>query len=99
MQECENLPLTTNHFGPVCSQFESAELPFWQQLPTLALSSPKGSLFLWDSRTAHQNLLPGESLGTSIAALLSGPTPQPPVSLCQKLKACWLFCCTYPKPA
>ncbi len=47
----------------MCSQFADAERPFWQRFPNRALSAPKGSLFLWDSRTAHQNLLPGEILG------------------------------------
>ena len=61
--QCENLPNVNNALGPMCSQSESPELPFWQQFPSQALSAPKGSLFLWESRTAHQNLLPGERLG------------------------------------
>ncbi|KAK9828670.1 hypothetical protein WJX72_001442 [[Myrmecia] bisecta] len=39
-------------------QFQQAELPFWEQFKSLALSGKAGSLFLWDSRTAHQNCLP-----------------------------------------
>eukprot|EP00891_Asterochloris_glomerata_P009117 jgi/Astpho2/9117/Aster-x0373 len=42
-------------------QFADAERPFWQRFPNRALSAPKGSLFLWDSRTAHQNLLPAHT--------------------------------------
>uniref|UniRef100_A0A383WPX7 Phytanoyl-CoA dioxygenase n=1 Tax=Tetradesmus obliquus TaxID=3088 RepID=A0A383WPX7_TETOB len=38
--------------------FQEAELPHWQQLPSLGLSGAAGDLFLWDSRTAHQNIGP-----------------------------------------
>ncbi|KAK9807834.1 hypothetical protein WJX72_010581 [[Myrmecia] bisecta] len=38
-------------------QFKEAELPFWEHFQSLALSAGAGSLFLWDSRTVHQNCL------------------------------------------
>lgn len=36
------------------------ERKFYQQFEALPLSAGAGSLFLWDSRTAHQNVMPGE---------------------------------------
>ncbi|KAF6262035.1 hypothetical protein COO60DRAFT_687595 [Scenedesmus sp. NREL 46B-D3] len=38
--------------------FQEAELPYWQHLPSLGLAGAAGDLFLWDSRTAHQNIGP-----------------------------------------
>ena len=38
--------------------FQPPELPFWDAYESRPLSAPAGSLFLWDSRTAHQNVLP-----------------------------------------
>ncbi len=38
--------------------FQKEELPYWEAFQSLALSGKAGSLFLWDSRTAHQNVLP-----------------------------------------
>jgi hypothetical protein len=38
--------------------FQEAELPHWEHLASLGLSASAGDLFLWDSRTAHQNIGP-----------------------------------------
>jgi hypothetical protein len=44
-----NLPCSLHH-RPV-----PQELPFYDKMQGLGLAAPAGSLFLWDSRTAHQN--------------------------------------------
>ena len=33
--------------------FNEHEIPFYEQFPTVTPDGPAGSLFLWDSRTAH----------------------------------------------
>ena len=40
-------------------KFQDGEREYFHQFETKALSAKAGSLFLWDSRLAHQNLLPG----------------------------------------
>lgn len=35
------------------------ERKFYEQYKAIPLSAKAGSLFLWDSRTAHQNIMPG----------------------------------------
>jgi hypothetical protein len=40
-------------------QFQKQELPFFEKFDSMPLCGKAGSLFLWESRTAHQNLLPG----------------------------------------
>ena len=37
------------------------ERKFYEQFEALPLSAGAGSLFIWDSRTAHQNVMPGTS--------------------------------------
>ena len=39
--------------------FQHQERNYFQKFENRALSAKAGSLFLWDSRCAHQNLLPG----------------------------------------
>ncbi|KAL3141513.1 hypothetical protein ABBQ32_004763 [Trebouxia sp. C0010 RCD-2024] len=39
-------------------QFQPEERKFYEQFEALPLSAGAGSLFLWDSRTAHQNVMP-----------------------------------------
>jgi len=34
-------------------QFTPEELPFWEPFESVAVEGRAGSLFLWDSRTAH----------------------------------------------
>jgi len=34
-------------------QFTPEELPFWEPFESVAVDGRAGSLFLWDSRTAH----------------------------------------------
>lgn len=34
-------------------QFTPKQLPYWEQFDTVRLQGRAGSLFLWDSRTAH----------------------------------------------
>ena len=41
--------------------FQDHERSYFQKFVNKALSAKAGSLFLWDSRLAHQNLLPGTS--------------------------------------
>lgn len=40
--------------------FQDEERDYFHKFENKALSAPAGSLFLWDSRCAHQNLLPGK---------------------------------------
>ena len=40
-------------------KFQDQERDYFQKFENKALSAKAGSLFLWDSRCAHQNLLPG----------------------------------------
>ena len=40
-------------------KFQDGEREYFHKFETKALSAKAGSLFLWDSRLAHQNLLPG----------------------------------------
>ncbi len=40
-------------------KFQHQERDYFQKFENRALSAKAGSLFLWDSRCAHQNLLPG----------------------------------------
>ena len=40
-------------------KFQDQERDYFQKFENRALSAKAGSLFLWDSRCAHQNLLPG----------------------------------------
>ncbi len=46
--------------------FQHQERDYFQKFENRALSAKAGSLFLWDSRCAHQNLLPGETIITII---------------------------------
>ena len=39
--------------------FQDEERDYFHKFENKVLSAPAGSLFLWDSRCAHQNLLPG----------------------------------------
>ncbi|KAK9792461.1 hypothetical protein WJX73_006649 [Symbiochloris irregularis] len=39
-------------------QFQDGEVPWFDQFETVTPSAPAGSLILWDSRTAHANVLP-----------------------------------------
>ena len=41
--------------------FQDQERGYFRKFESKALSAKAGSLFLWDSRLAHQNLLPGKS--------------------------------------
>ncbi len=38
--------------------FQQQELPYWERLQSIGLKAKAGSLFLWDSRAAHQNAGP-----------------------------------------
>lgn len=40
-------------------KFQDQEREYFRKFENKALSAKAGSLFLWDSRCAHQNLLPG----------------------------------------
>lgn len=42
-------------------KFQDGEREYFHKFETKALSAKAGSLFLWDSRLAHQNLLPGNT--------------------------------------
>ncbi|KAL0049348.1 hypothetical protein WJX82_000098 [Trebouxia sp. C0006] len=42
-------------------KFQHQERDYFQKFENRALSAKAGSLFLWDSRCAHQNLLPGNT--------------------------------------
>lgn len=39
------------------------ERKFYEKYEAMPLSAKAGSLFLWDSRTAHQNVMPGNLVG------------------------------------
>ena len=41
-------------------KFQDQEREYFRKFENKALSAKAGSLFLWDSRCAHQNLLPGK---------------------------------------
>lgn len=41
--------------------FQDEERDYFHKFENKVLSAPAGSLFLWDSRCAHQNLLPGNT--------------------------------------
>lgn len=42
-------------------KFHPEERKFYEQFAALPLSAKAGSLFLWDSRTAHQNVMPANT--------------------------------------
>ena len=46
-------------------KFQDQERTYFHKFENRVLSAKAGSLFLWDSRLAHQNLLPGEVLACS----------------------------------
>ena len=43
--------------------FQDQERTYFHKFDNRVLSAKAGSLFLWDSRLAHQNLLPGKGFG------------------------------------
>lgn len=43
--------------------FQDQERPYFHKFDNRVLSAKAGSLFLWDSRLAHQNVLPGKNVG------------------------------------
>lgn len=43
--------------------FQDQERAYFRKFDNRVLSAKAGSLFLWDSRLAHQNLLPGKGIG------------------------------------
>lgn len=73
-------------------KFQDQERDYFQKFDNKALSAKAGSLFLWDSRCAHQNLLPGtaweQHIMQSVGQCL-GLHPSPYIAFSRGLYNCY----------